>query len=113
MRLARLERGALAMPVEGELPAGSARGKQHRRLIAEEPAERINALGGGGLDLNHSRGGNTCVRGNILETAAHSNGASAQNGNSVRQILDFAQQVARQQNGGTVFRERTDEGTHG
>ena len=88
-------------------------GQKYRSLIAEEPAERINALGGGGLDLNHGRGGNTCVRGNVLETAAHSNGASAQDGDGVRQVLDFAQQVACEQNGGAVFRERTDKGSYG
>ncbi|CNJ11438.1 Uncharacterised protein [Mycobacterium tuberculosis] len=31
----------------------------------------------------------------------------------MRQVLDFAEQVARQQNGGAVFREGADEGSHG
>ena len=53
------------------------------------------------------------MRGNILEVAAHSNGASAQNGDGVRQVLNLAQQMTRQQNGGAVFRQRSDEGTHG
>ena len=79
----------------------------------EESAERIKPLGGGGLDLNHSRGGNAGVRGNVLEVAAHSNGTGTQNGDGVRQVLNLAQQVARQQNGGTFICQRSDEGTHG
>ena len=67
MSLARFERGALAVPVEGQLPAGAARGKKYSRPIAEEAAQRIETLGGGGFNLNHGRGGNTCVRGNVLE----------------------------------------------
>ena len=77
MRLARLERGALAMPVEGEFPAGTARGEEHRSLIAEEPTKRIKALGGGGLDLYHGRGGNAGVRGDVFEAAAHGDGTGA------------------------------------
>ena len=100
------------MPVESEFPAGTARGKKYRRLIAEEAAQRIKTLGRVGANLNHSRGGNAGVCGNILEATAHSNGAGTQNGDGVRQILNFAQQVARQQNGGTVFCEGTDQGTH-
>ena len=48
-------------------------------------------LGGGGIHLNHSRGGNTGVCGNVLETAAHGNRTGAQNGDGMRQVLDFAQ----------------------
>ena len=100
------------MPVESEFPAGTARGKKYRRLIAEESAQRIKTLGRVGANLNHGRGGNAGVCGNILEVATDSNGAGTQNGDGVRQILNFAQQVARQQNGGTVFCQRTDQGTH-
>ena len=77
MSLSRLERGALAVPVEGQLPAGTARGEEHRSLIAEEPAERIKPLGGGGLDLYHGRGGNAGVRGDVFEAAAHGDGTGA------------------------------------
>ena len=87
---------ALAVPVEGQLPAGSARSKKYCRPIAEEAAQRIETLGGSGLDLNHGRGGNTGVRGNVLEGAAHGDRTGTQNGDGVRQILDFAEQVTRQ-----------------
>ena len=48
----------------------------------------------GGLDLNHGRGGDMPRAATSPETVAHSNGTSAQDGDGMRQVLDFAQQVA-------------------